>query len=879
MKSRFQFWLAAALFLFTLPALAGRLSDLPWDDKIPQNIREGVKSSLWKETTELTKKQNEKGRPYIRVFTTDEVFPQPDGKVHAFLTIQRCLEDKMVSERWRYTLEKKGKDFEIIGRDKLAEDQESLPVRISKPNLARVVKPFTYKHDLLNLQFEGGAALLVRVGDQPKGILLAGKGRMTLDPLNEYEGMFLERKLKTKRVDTEFTEINLVFDPSNKEFTTLLGLDPSQPDQVAPAGQIPSNLSSDLADLYNDANKTYEGKDYTPYAYATPTDEYEQPQAFGFEIKTENHGWLYYYYNPNAIYEIGLLKSKSTLSISAEGRKNWEQVLRYYAPETRKLPLPQAELRRGFRDADLLRFDGQFDIDSDRFTAIVDSEITLLIDTKTLKFGLAGNPKVRSVRLNGAQDLLFVPMLSYNSLRYGFEETANTYRVVLPEKYKAGTQLRLTVSYESPKIVYKLEQAVWWIQRGGFLPFGGTLAEHAYGRMVIRTPAEFTHVGIGSQISEEVQDNFKITEWTADRGFNFSTMLIGHYYEPIYKEAAGIKITGLQTKTQGEDAVTNSQLEPEVEEAALALGYFTDLFRVPYPFKDLKVVGTPLQMNYSQSPSSTVFVGQVWMIPESRIANYSNIDPALLRGSTSHEVAHQWWGGLVSNISEQQYWFIEILPELSSAFYLQAAGKTKQFQAKILEWRTSGMSGDWQTSLLDFDRAENASGAMLYYTKGPAVFWMLREYFSEKALLQLMRNLANLHAGDLISTSDLQGVMEKTFGEKMDWFFDQYVRNIGIPEVSYKFNAPRPAEDGKGWIITGKLRQEILAQGKAVPGKTFRHLLVPIKIDVQGGKQPVVFKEFMDTPEKEITLRLEAQPNGAPRINDGDVCYLKVKEM
>jgi aminopeptidase N len=84
--------------------------------------------------------------------------------------------------------------------------------------------------------------------------------------------------------------------------------------------------------------------------------------------------------------------------------------------------------------------------------------------------------------------------------------------------------------------------------------------------------------------------------------------------------------------------------------------------------------------------------------------------------------------------------------------------------------------------------------------------------------------------GDLIATADLRVVANKVFGENMDWFFDQYIEGMGIPEVAYKFNDATPAEDGKGWIITGKLSQHIMVKGDAVPGKVFKHLLVPITV-------------------------------------------------
>jgi aminopeptidase N len=143
---------------------------------------------------------------------------------------------------------------------------------------------------------------------------------------------------------------------------------------------------------------------------------------------------------------------------------------------------------------------------------------------------------------------------------------------------------------------------------------------------------------------------------------------------------------------------------------------------------------------------------------------------------------------------------------------------------------------------------------------------MLRHYYSPDKLLTFLRTTMQTYDGDLISGADLRVVANKVFGENMDWFFDQYIDGMGIPEVAYKFNDATPAEDGKGWIITGRLEQVVKWDGKTIDGKFFTKLMVPMTVDTANG--PVQVKEYMDGASKDLRIRVEGKPKGAPKIQD-----------
>ena len=63
----------------------------------------------------------------------------------------------------------------------------------------------------------------------------------------------------------------------------------------------------------------------------------------------------------------------------------------------------------------------------------------------------------------------------------------------------------------------------------------------------------------------------------------------------------------------------------------------------------------------------------------------------------------------------------------------------------------------------------------------------------------------------------------------LEWFFDQWIRGIGIPEYSFRHRL-RQTEDGK-YVVEGTIVQRVLAGPKKreLPGVGFR-AMVPITV-------------------------------------------------
>src|SRR5258706_13140282 len=85
---------------------------------------------------------------------------------------------------------------------------------------------------------------------------------------------------------------------------------------------------------------------------------------------------------------------------------------------------------------------------------------------------------------------------------------------------------------------------------------------------------------------------------------------------------------------------------------------------------------------------------------------------------------------------------------------------------------------------------------------------------SDEPFRILMRDFVASHAGGLAETSDFQEIVNKHMprsldlegNRKLDWFFDQWVYEIGIP--TYRLESSLTAVKTGGVVLKGKIKKK-----------------------------------------------------------------------
>ena len=105
--------------------------------------------------------------------------------------------------------------------------------------------------------------------------------------------------------------------------------------------------------------------------------------------------------------------------------------------------------------------------------------------------------------------------------------------------------------------------------------------------------------------------------------------------------------------------------------------------------------------------------------------------------------------------------------------------------------------------------------------KGGMVFHMFRWVVGAKDFDSLVRNLAQKYQGKAVDVDGLEKVAEQVSGDKLNWFFTQWLDSTGAPEFKNKYTIFRTE---KGFRIVGEIQQDL---------DLFR-MPVELKVDTDG---------------------------------------------
>ena len=215
-------------------------------------------------------------------------------------------------------------------------------------------------------------------------------------------------------------------------------------------------------------------------------------------------------------------------------------------------------------------------------------------------------------------------------------------------------------------------------------------------------------------------------------------------------------------------------------------------------------------------------------------------------GLIAHELAHQWFGDLVTCQDWSQGWLNEGWATYSEAIWL--------------EWTESRERANYEV----FCKARNYFGeaASRYsrpvvtylfrepidvfdrhlYEKGGCILHTLRNELGEEAFWAGTTHYLNTHAHKTVHTRNLQDAFEHVSGRNLDGFFQQWVHHAGFPELALDINE-------KEGLLTVKLTQSqsggqvpeafVFSLGLVIHGKEEQCLSLPIEDRVRSVAIPV----------------------------------------
>jgi aminopeptidase N len=176
-----------------------------------------------------------------------------------------------------------------------------------------------------------------------------------------------------------------------------------------------------------------------------------------------------------------------------------------------------------------------------------------------------------------------------------------------------------------------------------------------------------------------------------------------------------------------------------------------------------------------------------------------------------HELAHQWFGDLVTCKHWQHIWLNEGFANYFEALYydkdfinhldgkLEGSYKRDEYQYKIRQTAdTYFAEANMQYKRPIVTKVYKHPDEMFdshSYEKAGFVLHMIRNYMGERHFRDSLKLYLDRYSDQTAETDDLRKIFEETSGMSLQWFFDQWFYRAGHPELNVEFSIDQDSSE------------------------------------------------------------------------------------
>tara|TARA_R110002111_G_scaffold245501_2_gene307898 strand:+ start:5853 stop:7820 length:1968 start_codon:yes stop_codon:yes gene_type:complete len=273
----------------------------------------------------------------------------------------------------------------------------------------------------------------------------------------------------------------------------------------------------------------------------------------------------------------------------------------------------------------------------------------------------------------------------------------------------------------------------------------------------------------GKLIDKHVGDS--LTTWKYDMKQPMSSYLaalvIGKYNKKTETSKSGIP---LEYYFYPKDSL---KVEPTYRYSKQMFDFLEEEIGVAYPWQNYKQVPVHDFIYAGMENTSLTIFSDAFVVDAIAFndKNYVNVN--------AHELAHQWFGDLVTAKSGEHHW----LQEGFATYYALLAERDvfgdDYFYYKLLEsvldLSRQDLSGNG-TSLLD-----PKSSSLTFYQRGALVLHVLRDKVGDVVFKKAVKNYLNKYQFENVETSDFIEEVEKLYGKSLTSFVNYWIKNKAFP--------------------------------------------------------------------------------------------------
>lgn len=377
-------------------------------------------------------------------------------------------------------------------------------------------------------------------------------------------------------------------------------------------------------------------------------------------------------------------------------------------------------------------------------------------------------------------------------------------RIKLPAPQPAGARLNLDLSYSgsprrglyfiAPDEGYPHKGTQVWTQGQDedsryWFPCFDSPHEKSTSEVEVTIPAHLFAVSNGQLVSDRVDGDKRTLHWRLDEPHScyLITLAVGDFTS-IERKWRDVPV--VYYAERGKEAAAERTLARTPQ----MLELFSRLFGVEYPYKRYaQVFVSDFIFGGMENTSATTLTDTV-LIDERASLDY-DIDALV-----AHELAHQWFGDLVTCRDWGEGWLNEGFATYSEYLWREHYEGRDAADLELEDWAEAYFGEDSARyrrtiAVKHYDEPIDVFDHHLY-EKGGRVLHMLRYELGDDAFFRSLRHYLTKHRHGAVESRDLARAIEDATGRVLDGFFSQWVIDgAGHPEldVTLRWDAERGA--------------------------------------------------------------------------------------
>ena len=351
---------------------------------------------------------------------------------------------------------------------------------------------------------------------------------------------------------------------------------------------------------------------------------------------------------------------------------------------------------------------------------------------------------------------------------------AGTEKIWLLDDFEAGTTRTAFFTYEArpEQALYFFGNEIWTQGQGKFtshwLPSIDDVNEKIEFDLTIVAPAGKEVIANGKLL--DIKQTPDGTYWQFDMQRPMSSYLVAMAVGPFNKKdlesSSGVP---LQLYYAPDDSL---KVEPTYRHSKQIFDFLETEIGVPYPWQNYKQVPLRDFLYAGMENTTATFFSRAFMVDSIGFndRNYINVN--------AHELAHQWFGDLVTEKSGSDHWLQE-----GFATYYALLAERKIFGNDYYYWQLYQTAEQLQKES-DAGRGESLldpkASSLTFYQKGAWALHILRERIGDRAFRTAVRNYLGKHKFKNVSTDDFLREVKAVSDFDVDGFAEDWLRQTAF---------------------------------------------------------------------------------------------------